>query len=142
MDWSVIFILILITAGIYGIFVYLWNGKQKSEWELPDSAEDLLVELVELRVMQAEIRSQIEDIQEGRPVQMSIKGAHGTHTTLSQHHLFEALVEEDETLTYKVYQTSLAFAENMVRCGKNGGKNEEKTAENSLFYVRQGSEKM
>lgn len=71
----------------------------------------ILGELTELRLKQAETLAQIEDIQNGRNVEVNVCREYGQSTTLSQESILQALQVEDKTLSQQIRRKSLEFAE-------------------------------
>ena len=78
---------------------------------IPEEAEVILGELTELRLKQAETLAQIEDIQNGRNVEVNVCREYGQSTTLSQESILQALQVEDKTLSQQIRRKSLEFAE-------------------------------
>ena len=83
----------------------------QKELGLPEEAEVILGELTELRLKQAETLAQIEDIQNGRNVEVNVCREYGQSTTLSQESILQALQVEDKTLSQQIRRKSLEFAE-------------------------------
>lgn len=82
---------------------------------IPEEAEIVLGELTQLRTRQAETLAQIEDIQNGRNVNVDIRREFGQSTTLSQESVLQALKLEDKTLSEQILQKSLEFSKIMKR---------------------------
>lgn len=123
----------ILMLSAYIFFVYrCWQNRNKTKRKasrLSSESEKLLTELTDLRVLQAEIIAQIEDIQCGRYVKASIKREHGNGTMLSQESLLTALLEDEKKLSEQIFQKSLEFVNSMERCSPNGRTNEEQTEE-------------
>lgn len=97
-------LLILLAVGIPTAYIYLRRRQNRIRQEMleqrqrsklqssqsgdadsiPEEAEVILGELTELRLKQAETLAQIEDIQNGRNVEVNVCREYGQSTTLSQ----------------------------------------------------------
>ena len=124
-------LLILLAVGIPTAYIYLRRRQNRIRQEMleqrqrsklqssqsgdadsiPEEAEVILGELTELRLKQAETLAQIEDIQNGRNVEVNVCREYGQSTTLSQESILQALQVEDKTLSQQIRRKSLEFAE-------------------------------
>lgn len=74
----------------------------------PEEAEVILGELTELRLSKQKALAQIEDIQNGRNVEVNVCREYGQSTTLSQESILQALqVEEQNALLSKSEEKAL-----------------------------------
>lgn len=98
---------------------------------LSPESEELLSELTDLRLLQAETIAQIEDLLDGRTVQTTIKRQNGSKTSISSSALLVALKHEEADLYRQIEEKSVTFAKSMVRWQKTNAEKQEEKREKS-----------